>query len=552
MNVIWGSLIATHAIIAVFVVAWGMLERWLPPMEKASGRLCFGILVGLTAIAAMSMSAEVMPGFMFDLRHPLIAASGLFAGPLAAVVTGIMSASYRAYLGGGGALAGVIGIGVSASIGLAGHYLFGSRRKSLPRVLGFACLVGPGVLTSLLVLDASLRSTLLQQVGLPMVVMTFLGTLVTVLLIETEVQKRRAFQSNRLYRAMVKAMPDCLNVKDLEGRFLIANKATADVLNAPETGDIIGKTYFDFYETERATELRAMEQAVIKSGEARQTEQLFRFVNGSEAWFSTLKVPLRDDKGQMIGIITHNRDITDLHNLAVQKEQFISTVSHELRSPVTSIRGALGLICSLPLSDMNPKVSKLITTADRNARRLAELIDDILDFEKVVSGKMDFEPEEIDVAETLSDAVDAIAHYLPEKGVSVQLDNQAPDARISVNPQRLNQILSNLLSNAVKFSPEGGRVTVSTSRASGFVQIAVCDQGPGVPPEFEAQLFERYSQDKIRASKANRSNIASTGLGLSIAKEMVNKMGGDIRYDRTSGSTAFVVSLPELTMAQSA
>ena len=543
MNVLWGALIASHAAVTVFAVVWGRTERWFPSMEAKSGRLFLGFLLGATAAVSMAMSTEVVPGFDFDLRHPLIAASGLFGGPLAAVVTAVIAALFQVCLGGAGAFAGGVGIAVSAGIGLAGHYTLRRSRRSFPALTLFSSLVGLGVLSSFLAISPPVRSDLLHSVGLPLVVLTFLGTMVTVMLIETELQRRQTSEINRMYRAMVMSMPDCLNIKDIDGRFLVANHAMAEVMGTANERDLIGRTDFDFYPEHKAREFREEELAIMKGGHARQVEQLVEYPDGATAWLSTMKVPMRNAKGELIGLITHNRDVTELHTLAVQKEQFISTASHELRSPVTAIRGAMTLLASGKAGDLPPKAAKLVAAGERSARHLAELIDDILDFEKVISGNMDFEPSDLAARDAVQDALDAITHYLPGKNVETEIIDDAAGAMLHVNPKRLHQVLTNLMSNAVKFSPDGGAVTVGITRAGGFIDIAVHDRGPGVPPQFEDHLFERYSQDKIVASK---SGIAGTGLGLSIAKEMIGKMNGDIRYRRSEGITEFSVRLPEL------
>ena len=538
----WYALLATQADLGLFVVAWWLTERWQPPLRTRAGQLIFGLLLGLTVILMMSMAVEVLPGFKFDLRHSLIAASGLFGGPIAAGLTGLMAAGARLVMGGAGVIPGVVGIAIAVAIGSIGYWLSKRKTYRLPGFTLFAAAVTVGTLLSFLSISPDMRYDLLGSIGVPLVTLTFLGTLVAVLLVDMEIRRREVHRTNLIYRAMVQELPDCLNAKDLSGRFLVANDATARLMRASSAEELIGRTDFDFYPEPLAKAYRDEETSILKGGMARHIDQRVAFADGEERWLSTVKAPLHNRDGDVVGLISHNRDVTAIHEVQARREEFVSTVSHELRSPVAAIKGSLNLLVSGMAGDLPETATRLLNAANRSTQRLAELIDDILDIEKLETGNMDFEPQPLEARQIVDEVLDTILHYMPEKGIAWSVTETAEGAVLLANPNRLRQILTNLMSNAVKFSPENGCCVVEVSASDGCIDIAVRDQGPGVPPEFESRLFQKFAQDEGLARKAGKSG---TGLGLNIAKAMVERMSGRISYSRLDGMTEFRISLPD-------
>src|SRR5689334_20662205 len=156
---------------------------------------------------------------------------------------------------------------------------------------------------------------------------------------------------------MVRELPDCLNIKAVDGRFIAANPATAEMLGAASVEELIGKTDFDFYSKDVAERFRQDEVGALKAGQTLRIEQPAVFPDGKQGWLYTLKAPFRDEAGKITGVITYNREITEQKRNAQLKNDFISTVSHELRTPLTSIRGSLGLIAAGVAGELPPKAS---------------------------------------------------------------------------------------------------------------------------------------------------------------------------------------------------
>lgn len=236
------------------------------------------------------------------------------------------------------------------------------------------------------------------------------------------------------------------------------------------------------------------------------------------------------------------RDITERKKVERLKNEFVSTVSHELRTPLTSIRGSLGLLAGGVTGELPGKARQLVEIAYSNSNRLTRLVNDILDAEKIESGKMRFDLAPHPILPLVEQAIEAIHGYAAMHGVELALAPGAPAVDVRVDDGRLLQVLANLLSNAVKFSPANATVDVAVSRRTGRVRVSVADRGPGVSAGFRDRIFEKFSQADVSDARAR----GGSGLGLNISKTIVERMGGDIGFEpRPGGGTLFYVDLPE-------
>jgi PAS domain S-box-containing protein len=239
-----------------------------------------------------------------------------------------------------------------------------------------------------------------------------------------------------------------------------------------------------------------------------------------------------------VGII---RDISERLEIDRMKSGFVSTVSHELRTPLTSIGGSLGLLAGGAAGPLSSKAAKLIDIAKQNSDRLVRLINDILDLEKAESGKLELRMEEQALVPIVEQVIELNRGYADNFGVSIKLEPHDTDAKVLVDRDRFIQVLTNLLSNAVKYSPKNSVVRVSVTSRGGAAQVSVIDEGPGVPPEFERRIFQKFSQADSSDTRAK----GGTGLGLSIAKTLMERFGGNIDFERGRRAGAnFFVTLP--------
>ena len=235
------------------------------------------------------------------------------------------------------------------------------------------------------------------------------------------------------------------------------------------------------------------------------------------------------------------RDITERRNNERAKDEFVATVSHELRSPLTSIKGSMGLILSGATGDISDKSRSMLEIAYRNSDRLVLIINDILDLEKIAAGKMSFSVEKVEITRFLQDAIQANQSYADLYDVHFEEEGFEDPLHVACDPERMFQVMTNLLSNAAKFSHKGGAVTVGLRRIDDRIQIRVQDSGHGIPKEDQALIFERFTQ----VNRARRKVQGGTGLGLSIVQAIIARHKGDVRFESKEGEgTTFFVELP--------
>jgi PAS domain S-box-containing protein len=271
------------------------------------------------------------------------------------------------------------------------------------------------------------------------------------------------------------------------------------------------------------------------------TEHRVRTAVGDWRWISSrAKVVERDRDGHPARVAGSNLDITERKEMERLKNEFIATVSHELRTPLTSVVGALGLLKREAAGKLPASAAMFLGMAQQNSERLAALINDILDIEKIESGSIRLHLASVAVAPLLERAVSLNAPYAAQFDVRFELQ-PLPDVAVSGDADRLLQVMTNLLSNAAKFSPAGSAVAVSCAVRDRVVRIAVTDQGPGVPKEFRSRIFQKFAQ----ADGGDTRQKGGTGLGLSICKAIIDRLGGTIGYASAPGQGAtFYFDLP--------
>jgi PAS domain S-box-containing protein len=234
------------------------------------------------------------------------------------------------------------------------------------------------------------------------------------------------------------------------------------------------------------------------------------------------------------------RDMTERWRVDRMKNEFVATVSHELRTPLTSIAGSLGLVAGGAAGPLEPRASKLVTIALNNSQRLVRLINDILDIEKIESGKMVFRLQHLALRPLVADVVQANLGFASGNNITVELEHGGESAAVRADPDRLAQVLTNLLSNAIKFSPPNALVRLRITPGAEQHRVTIVDQGPGIAPEFQHRLFSRFAQ----GDSSNTRSQGGTGLGLAIVKEILERTGGTISYETGASGTAFHVDLP--------
>lgn len=255
-------------------------------------------------------------------------------------------------------------------------------------------------------------------------------------------------------------------------------------------------------------------------------------------WYNT---PLVNEQGEVVGVASLARDITERQKMEKMQNDFISTVSHELRTPLTSIRGAMGILTNGVLPTDSDEYQHMLQIANGNSERLLLLINDILDIQKFESGKMEFDLQPLELFPFLTQAIEANQAFAEQHHVHYHLKDSQQNLSVTADPNRLMQVMNNLLSNAAKFSKPGQEVEISLRRQDDSARISVVDHGIGISDEFVTHVFERFTQ----GDSSNTRQTGGTGLGLSIVKNIVERHDGTISFESKPGrGTRFYVDLP--------
>jgi signal transduction histidine kinase len=264
--------------------------------------------------------------------------------------------------------------------------------------------------------------------------------------------------------------------------------------------------------------------------------------NGGERFFLPHATPILDEDRALIGVTVVLADVTNLRRLDEMKSGMLSVVSHELKTPLTSIRMGVHLLLEERLGDLTAAQSEILTALRDDSDRLHQIIENLLDMGRMESGRGLMDLKSHPVQEVISDSTEPFEASFRDRGVELHIEIAPEIPSVMVDPARVRHVFSNLLSNALKYTPPGGQVHVSAVAAGTddkWVQITVRDSGTGIPRQYLGRIFERF----FRVPGQTGANGA--GLGLAIAKEIVELHGGRITVSSTEGEgTRFVFTLP--------
>jgi PAS domain S-box-containing protein len=270
--------------------------------------------------------------------------------------------------------------------------------------------------------------------------------------------------------------------------------------------------------------------------------------DGTTFFCSGLLSEVQDESGACVGYALLARDISERKDVERRVKEFYSMISHELRTPLASIRGVLGLIAGGLVNFESAEGIELINAAKESSDRLIRLINNILDLQKIESGKLDIIKTRLN-PEVLSEMAIREVRWLSEQcGVQIRMECEPGVPGMFADRDKVTQVLTNLLSNAIKFSPAGETVELRISQRDKRVHFAVSDRGAGIPPEHSHKLFEKFQQ--IDSSDSRK--FAGSGLGLAICKALVEAHKGTIGYCNEPVGCTFWFELPADTFSQTA
>jgi PAS domain S-box-containing protein len=272
-----------------------------------------------------------------------------------------------------------------------------------------------------------------------------------------------------------------------------------------------------------------------------------KFNDGSVNWATGSAVPERQTDGSVLwhGFIS---DITERKRIERLKDEFVSTVSHELRTPLTAISGAIGLLHGKVFGELPHQAAQITELAQANVKKLQLLINDLLDMDKLIAGKMQFDMQPQPLLPVIELSLRDNHSYGQQYQVHYQLQVDAADIWVNIDSMRLQQVMANLLSNAAKFSPPGSCVNIVIQQQDSQALVRVLDLGDGISDEFKPNIFSKFSQ----ADSSDSKSKSGTGLGLAISKQLITRMQGKIGFHSTPGQgTEFYLLLPLVNINES-
>ncbi len=222
------------------------------------------------------------------------------------------------------------------------------------------------------------------------------------------------------------------------------------------------------------------------------------------------------------------------------KSEFISTISHEIRTPLTSISGSVGLILGGATGELNPTTAEMLNIVQRNSDRLLNLINELLDIQKIESGMVDFNFEEIPLQPLISSCIEMNNAYASKYNIKYNFIKNNNNYKVCIDEKRISQVILNLLSNATKFSDKNSTVTIQIEKNDTNVRTIVTDNGPGISDDFKTRIFTKFSQEQTSDNRMH----AGSGLGLCISKSIILNHNGKINFYNNKKGATFYFDLP--------
>ena len=333
---------------------------------------------------------------------------------------------------------------------------------------------------------------------------------------------RDLVDSEERYRRLIEESPQAIHVH-CEDKFVYANSAAVRLFGAERPEQLIGKPVTDVVHPDyREIVKESIRRANKEKAVAPYMEMKFLRLDGTEVDVAVVAIPTTYQGNPAVQVVT--QDIGDRKRMDETKDHFMSAVTHELRTPLTSIKGYMELL----MNESEPLPVQLqsdLEVIKRNTDRLLNLTNDLLDIQRMRSGRLQLSLEKLDLRKIIDEGVDEISPLTAAKKQSLIVERPQQMLPIHGDQMRLSQVLMNLLSNATKFTHEGGKIIISTRADDNLITVAVSDTGIGIKKEDLNIVFDAFAP--IRKP----TYIKGTGLGLSIVKGLVEAHGGNIRVE---------------------
>lgn len=348
---------------------------------------------------------------------------------------------------------------------------------------------------------------------------------------------KRVLSDKEKTETVIRSIAEGLVVVDAQGKVIMMNPAAEKLLSISKK-DKVGKSLLENLKEEQMISL------VGNTGEKEEKEiELISRRDETKKVLRASSAVIENENGQTIGMVSVLSDITKQKELEELKTNFVANVSHELRTPLVAVDKSLSLILDKTAGEISVRQEEFLSIAKRSLKRLSLLINDLLDLSKLEAGKMELRCQPVSIEKVIQESIEGLNTWGKTKSIVLEKKIQDALPQVNIDANRIIQVLNNLIGNAIKFTPNNGNITVEATfkQERGEIEIGIQDTGIGITKENIPKIFDKFFQASERIS----TDISGTGIGLSIAKEIVELHGGRIWAESKEAQGAkFIFTLP--------
>nr|WP_319508273.1 ATP-binding protein [uncultured Methanolobus sp.] len=521
-----------------------------------------GIFIGIIGIALMLNPWELSPGLFFDTRTILLSVVGLFFGFIPTVVGAIIVSSHRIYQGGIGATVGIATTMSSVILGL----LWRRFHEKLQKLFGrfdlyiFGILVHIVMLVCMLLLPWPFAFEVISRISFPVMLIYPIGTVLLGTLLNNQLSRKGTHTALKENEAKLQNFIDNIPV----GMFRISSERKVIQTN-PEMARILGTdtpeqaiSYFEIIGDQLYVDPNSYKELlnILKTqGHVENFEYEVLRADGKPIWL-LINARMSDElKGNTFMVDGFALDITERKEIEIAliqakilaeessriKSEFLANMSHELRTPLNSVMGFSQILIDKTFGDLNEKQIIYASNILNSGNHLLGVINDVLDISKIESGNMKYEPEKMNVQETMDEVMVLMEPMIKKKLIKFEINMEFENLEVYADKIKIKQIMYNLLSNAIKFTPQNGKVWINSRIVNDNIQISVSDTGIGIPLNEQKTIFDSFKQ----VDSAENRVYGGTGLGLTIVKHYVEMHSGEIEVESEVGKgSTFKFTMP--------
>ncbi|MCX7956456.1 MAG: ATP-binding protein [Endomicrobia bacterium] len=345
-----------------------------------------------------------------------------------------------------------------------------------------------------------------------------------------EIQLDKIIAEKTKTEAIIFSIKDGIILTDYNGSILLINNRAKEILNIDKLDE--NANIFEVLNEK----IKPVIQNVLQ--ESNKIFEIDLSTENSTKYFQVTSLPVSTPKNEKIGIVSVLHDITLEKELDKLKDDFLHSITHDLRNPMTSIRGFIKFLYDGIAGQISEQQKKILETMDRASFKLLNMINDILDIAKLEAGRMELNVEKTNLPKIISSVIELLQPQYERKNITLNFENKTNDLEIYCDVKLMERVYINLIGNAIKFTPEGGKIVVGLDKFDNYIESYVEDNGEGIPKEYLEKIFDKFGQVKNKTK-------GGTGLGLTICKCIVELHKGKIWVESELGKGAkFIFRIP--------